>query len=106
MNAFDIFAVAQTGMDRQQQALAELGTRMALMPGREPDQSGFARQVIRADETGTQTAAAAPLAQDTGTSWLGNVLGVTESLRLYRMNATVASAARSMIERSLDISGK
>ncbi|WP_035060051.1 hypothetical protein [Andreprevotia chitinilytica] len=109
MNAFDIFRVAQSGMDRQQQTLHALGAHMATMPAQMPADSGFAQHLQQleqhpAGEPGAAAAADQPVQDDV--SWLGTVLGVTESLRLYRMNATVANAAKSMIERSLDISGK
>ena len=99
MNAFDIFALAQSGMDQQQRVLAALAERMVRQPANNPVQPGFATHVQAASAEGG--GAPAVPAQ----SWLSDVLGVNEALRMYRMNATVAGAAKSMIERSLDISG-
>jgi flagellar basal body rod protein FlgC len=100
MDSFAIFKVAQSGMDRQQQMLTLLATQMSTRQLTDKSSpQGFSQHIQTPTENTPSTINDPP-------SYLLTVTSMMETMRLYRMNTSIASAARSMIESSLQISGK
>lgn len=105
MDTFAIFKIAQDGMEHQQQQLTLLATQMATRSSAAgaTKSSGFS-QYSEAQQASYVTSNENEVVG--GPSYLNTVTTMMESMRIYRMNASVASAARSMIENALQIAGK
>lgn len=108
MNSFELFAIARSGMDQQQRRIEFLAHGMVANSSvgqKAAGQQPFSAHLQRGGAE-TPTPAETENMPDAPLSYVTTVTDLMDAMRLYQMNITMANAAKTMIERSLEISAK
>ncbi|GLS04395.1 hypothetical protein GCM10007860_15420 [Chitiniphilus shinanonensis] len=108
MDAFALFDVARAGMDRQQLVIQALANQIAYRDSGGGGGKDFSMHIQREKEAAHvgELDTSSQVEANKGLSYLTSVTDLMDAMRLYQMNSTVASAAKSLIERSLEITGR
>ncbi|XZG71874.1 hypothetical protein ACTSKR_08485 [Chitinibacteraceae bacterium HSL-7] len=104
MNSFELLDISRVGMNFQHRRIELLargmvGRQVSVANG--PTSTGkFSHTLNVGSEPGREVASSPEI------SYVSTVTSLMDAMRMYQVNLTVANAAKSMIERSLEISGK